>query len=241
MISNFKANVKNNFILFCFFRRLWLRPYLLGLDFVLCYFYSLYLSYKLFGFSISPKVFFSSDIFRVIIVKSAKSKVSSTVPMALIFESFQHGIERTVLIIREGAHLEICNTFHIGNGCAFSLAQNAKLKLVGKLDNFTSGITCQSKILCTDDIHIGGGVIISWNVFITDSNNHYINGILLKKRVYIDDHVWISEGCTIAPGSLIGKGSIIGAKSFVNAEFVANSLIAGCPAKIKKTNVSWAR
>lgn len=161
MINNLKHKInkykKSNFVLFCFFNRLRLRPYLLGLDFLFCYFYSLFISYKLFGFSLFPKVFFSSDVFRVIVVKSAHSKISTNAKMAIIFESFQHGVDRTVITLSKGAHLHIGNKFHIGNGCVFSLSQNASLTLVGELNNCLSGITCQTKILCSSNIHIGGG------------------------------------------------------------------------------------
>lgn len=245
MIKFLKNNIENrrnsNPILYFYARRLWQKPYLFGLDFVFCYLYSSYLSYKLFGLTLFPKVFFSSDVFRVVIIKSAKSRVHTNAKMPIIFESFIHGVDRTVLTLANDSDFFINNTFHIGNGCAFSVAPGAKLTLVGEKNSCTSGVTCQSKILCSENIHIGGGSIISWNTYITDSNNHLINGALLNKPVYIGDHVWISEGCTISPGSLIGSGSIVGAKSFVNDEFQANTLIVGCPAITKKTDVFWAR
>lgn len=245
MMKFLKNQIENrkcsNPILYFFARRLWQKPYFLGLDFLVCYFYSSYLSYKIFGLSLFPKVFFSLSVFRVVIIKSAKSRVHTNAKMPIIFESFAHGVDRTVLILANDSDFVINNTFHIGNGCIFSVAPGAKLTLVGEKNNCTSGVTCQSKILCSENIHIGGGSIISWNTYITDSNNHLINGELLNKSVYIGDNVWISEGCTIAPGASIGSGSIVGAKSFVKHEFQDNTLIVGCPAITKKTDVFWAR
>lgn len=245
MIKLLKNKIENRKsshpMLYFYSKRLWRKPYFFGLDFLFCYLYSSYLSYKLFGLTLFPKVFFSSDIFRVVIIKSAKSRVHTNAKMPIIFESFLHGVDRTVLTLANDSDFVINNTFHIGNGCTFSLATGAKLTLVGEKNSCTSGVTCQSKVLCSENIHIGGGSIISWNTYITDSNNHLINGVLLNKPVYIGDHVWISEGCTIAPGSMIGSGSIVGAKSFVNDEFQANTLIVGCPAITKKTDIFWAR
>ena len=245
MIYDLKARLniykKSNFILFCFFRRVRRKPYLFGADFAVCYIYSALLSYKIFGFSFIPKVFFSSDLFKVVIDKSKGCRVSSTSKLAIVFESFHHGVERTVFTIGKNSQLQICNAIHIGNGCTISLSDNAVLTLRGELNNQSSGITCQTKILCSNNIHVGGGCIISWGCYITDTNNHYINGVIVNKPVYIDDNVWISEGCTIAPGSFIGQGSIIGSKSFVKGEFPQNSLVVGCPAKIKKSNINWQR
>ncbi|AVI67195.1 hypothetical protein CKQ84_15615 [Shewanella sp. WE21] len=245
MINKIKARLKSykekNFILFCFFKRIRRRPYFLGVDFIICYIYSVFLSYKLFGFFFVPKVFFSSNLFKVVIEKSNGCNISSDSKLAIIFESFHHGVDRTVFTVGKNSQLQICNTIHIGNGCIISLSDNAILTFQGEFNNQSSGITCQTKILCSNNIHIGGACIISWGCYITDTNNHYINGEIVNKAVYIDNDVWISEGCTIAPGAFIGKGSIIGSKSFVKGEFSMNSLIVGCPAKMKKSNVNWKR
>ncbi|MGP1719228.1 acyltransferase [Shewanella frigidimarina] len=245
MIKYLKLRIQgykvNNLILFCFFKRLRRKPYFFGFDFMVCYIYSSYLSYVFFGFSVVPRVFFSSDLFRVVIDRSKCSKVVSNKKLAIVFESFQHGVDRTVFNLGKCSKLQVCNTITIGNGCTISLFESATLTFQGELNNQSSGITCQTKILCANNIYIGGGTIISWACYITDTSNHYINGVLVNDAVSINNNVWVSEGCTIAAGAIIGEGSIVGSKSFVRGSFPINSLIAGCPAKLKRENVNWKR
>jgi acetyltransferase-like isoleucine patch superfamily enzyme len=53
--------------------------------------------------------------------------------------------------------------------------------------------------------------------------------------VRIGENCWIGRGVFIGPGSSIGKGCIIAANSVVHGTFPPNVLLAGAPAKIKKT------
>ncbi|WP_191117804.1 acyltransferase [Vibrio campbellii] len=214
---------------------------MLGIDFVICYIYSSYISYRLFGITLFPKVFFSSSLFRVVVTKSKNNTVISNVEVPIIFESFVNGVDRTVFNIGSNSILEINNRINIGNGCSISLAEKSKLTLCGELDGQVSGITSNTIIICKKKIHIGRGCIISWGCYITDTSNHYINGYRHDESVFIGDKVWISEGCTVAPGASIGDGSIVGAKSYVKGTFTPKTLIAGCPAKIKKWNIDWSR
>lgn len=245
MINSIKNKLRlmsgKNIFLSCALKRFWRRPYMLGLDFLACYIYSSFLSYKLFGLTLIPKVFFSDNIFRVVINRSKKSKIISNSKVAIIFESFINGVNRTVINIGNDATLTVDNVFYLGDGCRISLSDNAELTLSGESNGQTSGITSDSIIICKKEIYIGSGSIISWGSYITDTSNHYVNGILNIKPVYIGNNVWVSEGCTIAPGANIANGSIVGAKSFVNGSFKEQSLIVGCPAKVKKEGIEWER
>lgn len=245
MIDNIKNKVKtyvnNNVIFYGLLVRLWKRPYLLGVDFLFCYIYSTFISFKIFGFSFIPKVFFSKDLFRVIVRKGKHCKIVTGNEIPIIFESFNHGVDRTILVFASDSKIHIENSFYIGNGCIITVSKNALLKLLGSDDLKISGITSNSKIICNKNIEIGKSTIISWNCYITDSTNHKINGQLLNHSVYIGNKVWISEGCTIAPNTYLDDGIIVGAKSYVNNKFKKNVLIAGCPARIKKENISWER
>ncbi|MDP5145076.1 acyltransferase [Shewanella sp. ULN5] len=245
LIKRIKKRIRSyeesNLILYCLIFRLWERPYYLGVDFLICYLYSLFISYKLFGVSFVPKVFFKSTVFRVVIKKSKDCIITSKTKIPFVFESFNYGVERTVFVFSKNSKVNIDNSFYIGNGCIINVGENSKLSLSGSKCNRLSGITSDSKIICCDDIKIGEGTIISWGCYITDSNNHKINGKLVNKPVSIGGNVWISEGCTIAPGAVIKEGTIVGAKSYVNGDFPSNVLLVGCPAVIKKANISWQR
>jgi len=115
-----------------------------------------------------------------------------------------------------------------------------------------SGIGEGSKILCDDQITIGGCVLISYDVSIYDTNTHTIDwkkrhGVIVKsfpkgameinkpetKGVEIGDDVWIGERVSILKGSKIGRRSVIGTNCVVsNMKIPANSVVTGNKAKI---------
>ncbi len=49
--------------------------------------------------------------------------------------------------------------------------------------------------------------------------------------VIIEDHVWIASRVTILPGVTIGRGAVIACGSVVTRDVVAETIIAGIPAK----------
>ena len=63
----------------------------------------------------------------------------------------------------------------------------------------------------------------------------------MLKEVNIENHVWIASDCTILKGTQIASDSVIGCNSLVCGIKVEekNSLIAGSPAKVKKTDIVW--
>ncbi len=53
--------------------------------------------------------------------------------------------------------------------------------------------------------------------------------------IIIEDGVWIGFGAIILPGVRIGKGSIVAAGAVVNKSVPSGVLVAGVPAKIKRS------
>ena len=60
-------------------------------------------------------------------------------------------------------------------------------------------------------------------------------------KIVLDEHVWVGWGAMILQNTEIGSGSIVGAKSLVKGKFPNNCVLAGNPAKVKRSNTGWKR
>ena len=58
---------------------------------------------------------------------------------------------------------------------------------------------------------------------------------LSHNSVNIGRNVWIGDGVCVLPGVTLGDNVIVGSNAVVTHSFPANSVIAGCPAKLIKT------
>lgn len=113
-----------------------------------------------------------------------------------------------------------------------------------------------SKICCVNSVSVGAYTGIGPNVSIIDSNYHPVNphdrkimrqtpaGSYERKWIHSDskpieigENVWIGENARICKGVTIGNNSVIGACSVVTKDIPANSIAAGNPAKIVKTDI----
>ena len=63
-----------------------------------------------------------------------------------------------------------------------------------------------------------------------------------KNTIKIGNHVWVGERVTITKNAQIADDCIIGIASVVTKDFIEkNVVLAGCPAKIVKRNITWDR
>lgn len=131
--------------------------------------------------------------------------------------------------------LEIEKGFSVYYGADIILFKGAELKLGSGF--FNSNI----KIRCHKKIEIGENVAISHDVTIMDSDAH--EGLWEEyektKPIKIGNHVWIGTRVTILKGVTIGDNAIIAAGSVVTKDVPNNTIVAGVPAKIIKTNINW--
>ena len=131
--------------------------------------------------------------------------------------------------------LKIKKNFSVYYGADIILFKGAKLILGSGF--FNSNI----KIRCHKKIEIGENVAISHDVTIMDSDAHegIWEGYEKTKSIKIGNHVWIGTRVTILKGVTIGDNAIIAAGSVVTKDVPNNTVVAGVPAKVIKTNINW--
>ena len=145
------------------------------------------------------------------------------------------------LYLAKGATLEV-EAFDVYAGSRINVNAGAKLSLGSGYMNHDCVIDC------FDSISIGHHVVISERVVLRDSDSHVIKdvkGMELEKPVVtapieIGDHVWIGMNVIVLKGVTIGEGSVVAAGSVVNKDVPPHCLVAGVPAKVVKTNVTWS-
>lgn len=138
--------------------------------------------------------------------------------------------------------LNIEGDFIIGHGVRIMLSPNAYLHFGGKEKESDSGITADTLIMVKKKIVIGKDFICAWGVFISDSDWHQIGTQPSQANIDIGNHVWIANNSTVLKGSIIGENSILASQSKISQKtFPPNSLLAGTPAQVVKSNISWSR
>lgn len=152
-----------------------------------------------------------------------------------------------------GCHIHICgnnNKITIGKFCTL---QNVELWIeddgneifIGEHTSFagTTHLACTEgkRIMIGDDCMFSAGISVRTgdSHSITDLNGNRINP---AKDVTLGNHVWIGNTVIITKGALISDNSVVGTGSIVTHRFEdSNVILAGNPAKIIKTDISWDR
>ncbi len=137
------------------------------------------------------------------------------------------------------SNVKIGKSISVGPGVNIIVKDNACLT-IGNGTYFTSDMHLEA----VSNISIGNDCAVSWGVTIIDDDHHtVINEATAndqkRSEVVIGNHVWIGCNATVLKGTVIGNNCIVGAGSIVNGVFPDNSLIAGNPAKIIKSNIDW--
>lgn len=119
-----------------------------------------------------------------------------------------------------------------------------------------SQIGPNSIVRCVDKIIIGDYTAIAPNVVIADNNNHSINPFdreIMQKTpagsylrgmrfsnhapIVIGNRCWIGENSRICKGVKIGDGSVVAANAVVTKDVPENTIVAGNPARVVKTDI----
>jgi acetyltransferase-like isoleucine patch superfamily enzyme len=124
------------------------------------------------------------------------------------------------------------------------ICHGAKLSIAGRLvlgdDVF---VNAEARIVCAKEIAIGASSKVSWDVLIMDSDSHSISGRDPDAAVIIGEHVLIGAQATILKGARIPDNAIVGASSCVTRSTTIGEadLVAGNPAQVVRSGVSWER
>lgn len=152
------------------------------------------------------------------------------------------GINPVVIQMGVNSKFRINGDFQIGQGVRFTLVSNSTLTIGGKDKESASGITADTLIMVSKNIEIGKDFLCAWNIFISDSDWHSIGGQSHQADVIIGDHVWVANSCSILKGAVINENCIVASHSKVASKnFPKNSLLAGVPANVLKSDISWSR
>lgn len=141
------------------------------------------------------------------------------------------------------------NKVHIGSSPRYGhvrmIVQDRSQVIIG--ENTTIE---QAYLLARDhtSIKVGKDCMISFQVDIRTSDAHGFYDLESGERlnrsqdIEINDHVWIGQGATLSKGASIGSGAVVGFRSYVQKTIVpANSVVAGSPARVVRTNIIWER
>lgn len=146
-------------------------------------------------------------------------------------------------------------TLHCANNSHVYIGHNAYLR-----GNFSAGEDCSlvvgDNVQCSwavlinaqekTSITIGDDCLFS-NVSIYSSDSHSIFDCETQERINpakdikLGDRVWLGRNVIVTKGVNIGNDVAVGAGSLVNRDLPSNSVCAGLPVKVLKTNTVWTQ
>ena len=140
--------------------------------------------------------------------------------------------ENNRLEVEEGATLRKSQIEILGNNCSISIGKNCII-----------GHGCYISAKEGKKVVIKADCMLSRNVKLMTSDGHPIfqNERVINKGadIVIEEHVWLADNVTVLKGVNIGKNSVAGINSTVTKDIEKGSIVAGNPAKVVKTDVTW--
>ena len=188
---------------------------------------------------------FISRLLSFIMMKRFRKKVSPGSRKTIFYRSTKinllEGAKRENIILSD--HSRIHGTISV---CASGIVKIGKYAQVGP----------GSVLRSVNSIIIGDYTAVSTNVVIVDNNSHSVNPLDRKVMqqtpmgskerswtnsdnapIVIGENCWICENSRICKGVTIGDGAVVAANAVVTKDVPANSIAAGNPAKIVKTDI----
>jgi len=131
------------------------------------------------------------------------------------------------------------------NGCVFFLDEDNNQIQIGEESTFTG----KSEFIATEGttIEIGRDCMFAYGIVLRTGDHHSIlnsqgNRVNSAKNIKLGEHVWIGQNAYLLKGVEIKSGCVVGACSVVtNRVSEENCVVAGNPAKVIKSGISWDR
>jgi acetyltransferase-like isoleucine patch superfamily enzyme len=122
----------------------------------------------------------------------------------------------------------------------------------GRVEVGADSLLVGALFMCAENISVGEGVIISYNVAIADCDFHPYDPELRKKDavanapggnlsqrpplisrpVVIEDDVWVGIGAFVLKGVRVGTGARVGAGAVVTSDVPPGTVVVGNPARV---------
>jgi acetyltransferase-like isoleucine patch superfamily enzyme len=134
-----------------------------------------------------------------------------------------------------GGRLEFAPRVRLFSGVRFYLRSPGAVVSLGE----RTYVNRRCEFHCDRRITIGAGCAIAWDVQFMDSDHHALDGDGEPAEIVVGDHVWIGNRVTILKGVTVGDGAVIATGSVVVKDVPAGAVVAGVPARVVKTEVSW--
>ena len=142
-------------------------------------------------------------------------------------------------------HIEIGKNCYLGEGTRLHIEDSESVLRIG--NRTTVGEALFAVTEPQSNMMIGSECMIAHDIEIRTGDSHSILDVTTGERlnkakdVFIGDHVWVAAYAKILKGVTIQKGSIVALGAIVTKNIPENSVVAGNPAKLVKSGVSWCR
>lgn len=138
--------------------------------------------------------------------------------------------------IHIGDNSQFRGTIRVGIGCAVHIGRSLTVT-----EKCYISAAERTNVIIGDDC-----MFASFNQIRTD-DAHPIYDLNTRNRVNksqsikIGNHVWLGYNAVALSGSSIGSGSVVAFGSIVTSNIQENSICAGVPARVVRTDIAWER